>query len=62
MLIYNSVVVFGGVVEKRKHNEMEMEERWLFSEGNSGITLKWKKHGKMWVLFCVVLHFVFITN
>lgn len=42
--------------------EMEMEERWLFSEGNSGITLKWKKHGKMWVLFCVVLHFVFVTN
>lgn len=50
MLIYKFVVVFGGVVEKRKHNEME--ERWLFSEVNNEIILKWKKHGKMWVLSC----------
>jgi len=35
MLIYKFVVVFGGVVEKRKHNEME--ERWLFSENVIGI-------------------------
>jgi len=56
MLIYNFVVVFGGVVEKRKHNEGKKDG---FSEGNSGIIiiLKWR-HGKMWLLCCGVLHFL----